>query len=82
MTTLRPTLPVSVPAAAEGGGVSAEVTVSTISDSSALDTKPDARRNPPQAESAPQTQGQGQSAPEPKDQKKNNGRNNKKSPGK
>ncbi len=82
MTTLRPTLPVTVPAAAEGGGVSAEVTVSTISDSSALDTKPDARRNPPQAGSTAQPQEQGQPAPQPQEQKKNNGRNTKKSSGK
>lgn len=83
VTTLRPTVPVSVPAAAEaGGGVSAEVTVSTVSDSSALDTKPDARRNPPAAEGAKAAGGQNQPAPEPKDQKKNDGRNTKKSSGK
>jgi outer membrane protein assembly factor BamD len=82
MTTLRPTLPVTVPAAAEAGGVSAEVTVSTISDSSALDTKPDARRNPPQSGAAPESQGQSQPAPQPQEQKKNNGRNTKKSSGK
>ncbi|MCS6952888.1 MAG: outer membrane protein assembly factor BamD [Bryobacterales bacterium] len=76
MTTLRPTLPVSVPAAAEGAGaVSAEVTVAPITGPSALDTKPDARRNPPQ-EAAPQGRGQTPRAPESREQKKNDGRNN------
>jgi hypothetical protein len=37
-----------VPEVGAGGtGVTADVTVSTVSDSSALDTKPDARQNPP-----------------------------------
>jgi outer membrane protein assembly factor BamD len=52
MTAFRPTVPVTVPGAAPAGvqaGMSAEVTVSTVpeSGSSALDTKPDARQNPP-----------------------------------
>lgn len=48
-TTLRPTIPPNVPGAAGSSSeVSADVTISTVSDSSALDTKPDARRNPPQ----------------------------------
>ena len=51
MTGLRPTIPVSVPpAAAQGGGptgVSADVSVSTVSDSTTLDNSPDARQNPP-----------------------------------
>jgi outer membrane protein assembly factor BamD len=48
MTSLRPTVPASVPEVGAGGtGVTADVTVSTVSDSSALDTKPDARQNPP-----------------------------------
>lgn len=56
MTSLRPTIPVSVPpaegVAAAGGGVSADVTVSTVTDTTALDTKPDARMSPP-AEAKP-----------------------------
>jgi len=46
MTSLRPTVPVSVPVPGEAGatGVTADVSVSTVSDSSALDTKPDARQ--------------------------------------
>jgi outer membrane protein assembly factor BamD len=53
MSGLRPTVPVSVPAA-EGAtaptttDVSAEVSVSTVTDSTALDNNPDARQNPPQ----------------------------------
>ncbi len=47
-TSLRPSIPVSVPgAAATTTEVSADVTVSTVSNSTALDTKPDARRKPP-----------------------------------
>jgi len=46
MTSLRPTVPVSVPIPGEAGatGVTADVSVSTVSGSSALDTKPDARQ--------------------------------------
>jgi outer membrane protein assembly factor BamD len=49
MESFRPTIPASVPAAAAGGttGVSAEVSLQTVSDSTALDTQPDARLNPP-----------------------------------
>ena len=47
-TTLRPSLPANVPGAvSETGEFAADVTVSTVSDNSALDTKPDARTNPP-----------------------------------
>jgi outer membrane protein assembly factor BamD len=51
MTTLRPPVPLSVPAAAaitpaQGTGTS-DVTVQTVSDTTALDTKPDARALPP-----------------------------------
>jgi outer membrane protein assembly factor BamD len=53
MTSLRPSIPASVPTPAAGGtGVSADVTVSTVSDTSALDTQPDARLNPPKPEAA------------------------------
>lgn len=50
MTSMQPGLPVSVPAAGAGTtGVSADVSVSTVSDPTALDTQPDARQNPPAA---------------------------------
>lgn len=53
MTSLRPTIPASVPTPAAGAtGVSADVTVSTVSDTTALDTQPDARLNPPKPEAA------------------------------
>src|SRR5712692_5735515 len=51
MAVTRPTLPLSVPAAfnaSTAGGVS-DVSVQTVSDTTALDTKPDARQNPPAA---------------------------------
>jgi outer membrane protein assembly factor BamD len=56
MEGLRPTIPASIPPAAAGQtGVSADVSVQTISDSSALDNNPDARANPPAAQQpAPQ----------------------------
>lgn len=52
MDVMKPPIPLSVPsappAAATGTtGVSADVSVSTVQDSTALDTKPDARQNPP-----------------------------------
>ena len=52
MTSLRPTIPASVPAPPSGAGVSADVTVSTVTDTLALDTQPDARLNPPKPEGA------------------------------
>jgi outer membrane protein assembly factor BamD len=54
MTGLRPQIPASVPAVAAGTstGVSADVSVSTVSDSKALDNNPDARQNPPAAGAA------------------------------
>ncbi len=57
METMRPPIPLSVPTAAQAPpsatgttGVSADVSVSTVQDSTALDTKPDARQNPPGAQ--------------------------------
>jgi outer membrane protein assembly factor BamD len=48
MTGLRPTIPASVPPVAAGSqGVSSEVSVSTVADSSAIDKNPDARAVPP-----------------------------------
>jgi hypothetical protein len=48
-TPLQPTIPISVPGQlpASAGGVSADVTVSTVGEGSALDTQPDARRVQP-----------------------------------
>lgn len=75
MTSLRPSVPASVPAAGgTGGAPTAEVTLSPVTDSTALDTKPEARRStagakPASVESAapagaaPETKGR-------KDQKK------------
>jgi outer membrane protein assembly factor BamD len=62
MEPYRPQVPASVPAAATGTtGVTAEVTVAPVTDTSALDTKPDARRQPP-GSAKPESQ---QSAPSP-----------------
>ncbi len=49
MTAVRPPVPVLVPqaAAAGSGGFTGDVTATTVNGSSALDTKPDARANPP-----------------------------------
>jgi outer membrane protein assembly factor BamD len=65
MTSLRPTIPVSIPvpgATAPGAGVT-DVTVSTgASDTSALDTKPDARLNQPaQGQASPNAPATGNS---------------------
>jgi hypothetical protein len=72
MAAMRPGIPLSVPAAAGGpGAVTADVSVSTVGDSSALDTKPDARMSAP-APAPDQQPGQasGQAEPKKKDQKK------------
>ncbi len=54
MTSMRPTLPATVPTGEEGGaGVSAEVTVAPVSGPSALDTQPDARQRPPAQPATP-----------------------------
>lgn len=82
MTTIRPTVPVSVPQTA-GAGFSGDVTATTVTDSSALDTKPDARANPPaNADGKPadaqsqqvssQDQQQTQNQADPKGKKKKN----------
>lgn len=49
MTTLRPSVPplVPQPAGAANAGFTGDVTAQTVTDSTALDTKPDARANPP-----------------------------------
>jgi outer membrane protein assembly factor BamD len=48
METLRPTVPASVPVpGSTTTGVSADVSVAPVTDSTALDTQPDARQNPP-----------------------------------
>ena len=63
MTTLRASVPPSVPqTAASGSGFTGDVTAATVTDSTALDTKPDARANPPATTTAtaadPQSQQQ------------------------
>lgn len=62
MTTLMPTTPPGIQTSAgvgPGTTPSADVTVETISGPSALDTEPDARRNPPQSEAEqPDSEGQ------------------------
>ena len=68
MTTLRASVPPSVPQTASGGtGFSGDVTATTVTDGTALDTKPDARANPPAAAAAAstgaQTGAQSQSQP-------------------
>ena len=65
MTTLRPTVPVSVPQPAGAPGFTGDVTVSQPTDTSALDTKPDARANPPAGANA--TPAGAQPAPAPAD---------------
>jgi len=48
MTTINPTVPLSVPnAAGTSTGFTADVSAQQVGDSSALDTQPDARLNPP-----------------------------------
>jgi outer membrane protein assembly factor BamD len=57
-TPLSPSIPVSVPGQmpAPAGGVSADVTVSTVGEGSALDTQPDARRVQPNQQPPEQNQ--------------------------
>lgn len=57
MTTLRPTVPPLVPqaASANAGSFNGDVTATPVTDSTALDTKPDARSNPPAAAGATTT---------------------------
>ena len=52
MTTLRPSVPASVPvpAAIGAAGFTGDVTVAPITDPTLLETKPDARQNPPAAQ--------------------------------
>lgn len=74
MTALRPGIPVSVPAPSAGGpGGTTDVTATTITDSTALDTQPDARATPP-AEAKP-----GETAPaKPEAKSKKNQKKSKK----
>jgi len=55
MNTMRPSVPPLVPQpAGAAGGVNGDVTATTVGNSTALDTKPDARTNPPaQGDAAP-----------------------------
>jgi outer membrane protein assembly factor BamD len=76
MTNMRPSVPPLVPQpAGANAGFSGDVTATTVGNSTALDTKPDARANPPAATPAasstdpPQTASQ-QTAADPKAKKK------------
>jgi outer membrane protein assembly factor BamD len=71
MTTMRPGVPLSVPPTG-APGFTGDVTATTVSDSTALDTKPDARANPPGSTQASQAdpQAQPQTAADQKAQKK------------
>ncbi|MGI8988182.1 MAG: outer membrane protein assembly factor BamD [Bryobacteraceae bacterium] len=55
MTSLRPPVPVSVPATAAGtgAGTSSDVSLQQVTNSTELDTRPDARQNPPAAGNVP-----------------------------
>jgi outer membrane protein assembly factor BamD len=83
MTALRPTLPASIPApGSTTGAPTAEVTLSPVTDSTALDTKPEARRSTVGAQPAA-TEGstaQPAAATEQKDQKKKKDDKKKKAP--
>jgi outer membrane protein assembly factor BamD len=61
MTNPKPSIPVTVPVVAQAPGVT-DVTVAPVTDPTALDTKPDARANPP-ATSPPATPGATPSTP-------------------
>ena len=71
MTTLRPSVPLSVQATG-APGFTGDVTAEPVKDSTALDTKPDARANPPASPQASQAdpQTQPQTASDQKSQKK------------
>jgi outer membrane protein assembly factor BamD len=65
MAANRPTIPLSVPSAAAStavGGGTTDVSVQTVTDTTALDTKPDARQNPPTAGAAGASSGDGTAA--------------------
>ena len=57
MTTLTPTVPASVPIPGGAAGFSGDVSATTVSGTSALDTQPDARANPSATGAAPATGG-------------------------
>ena len=71
MTTLRASVPPSVPQVAGGDtNFTGDVTAATVSDSTALDTKPDARANPPSGTAAADSQSQQQPATDQQNAKK------------
>lgn len=64
LTSLRPSIPVSVPSAeTAGGGATADIQVGTVGPNSALDTQPDARANQPQSGAAAQGEQPAAAAP-------------------
>ncbi|MDX2151400.1 MAG: outer membrane protein assembly factor BamD [Bryobacteraceae bacterium] len=89
-TTLRPSIPASVPVpgAGAGSGFTGDVTVSTVNDGSNLDTKPDARLSQqggqgqgqadPAAGAQPQTTQPQPAAPAKENKKNNRKKDNKK----
>jgi outer membrane protein assembly factor BamD len=71
MESFRPSLPVTIPAPGETGGVggfAGDVSVSTVQDSSALDTLPDARTNPAAGGGEAQQEGGQTATPAPQEQ--------------
>jgi outer membrane protein assembly factor BamD len=63
MAANRPTIPLSVPSGAGTTvGGTTDVSVQTVTDTTALDTKPDARQNPPAASAAGAPSGDGAAA--------------------
>jgi outer membrane protein assembly factor BamD len=67
MANNRPTIPLSVPSAATATtvGAASDVSVQTVTDPTALDTKPDARQNPPAAKDGAAAEGSTVTATEP-----------------
>jgi len=66
VTSLRPSIPVSVPSAEiAAGGATADIQVGTVGPNSALDTQPDARANQPQSGASTTTAEQPAAAPAP-----------------
>ena len=66
MTAPKPTVPASVPQpSGAASGVGSDVTATTVTDSKELDSRPDARQNPPAPVPAPGTPAAAPAAPAP-----------------
>ena len=70
MTSIKPGIPVSVPPPPAAPGFAGDVTATTVTDSTALDTKPDARANPPASTDAKAADAQPQQTNQTADQQK------------